>query len=858
MAIIENIASEIGDVIRIKTEVPVVGLLFLDTFTDSTEGESPTAYFNKEFRYSNDAGLNFTAWQQLNLLNIQDVVVEKRDQFVLEYRYEVVGSETDPELRFNSITVSGDFENLDYPIYDSTVFNQFFDVNDINVLNWAINVLEKLYRGGILPEYIKRGESVDNNAADKDFISYWNTITHFFALIVYFFRQFENITGQKQLLKSFLSNKDLALPTDDNLSELSYILYNYIDEYRKRGTERIIFKEGENGEGIDGEFLRLINWREHDEMLFALANNSETGWCLGESSPMWSGTEKIVNLTKAFEFTEDVQDLSKYPLIDESRTSIVYDSVIDKNVLKFPLGTGLGINVGIGVINPVSIDQLIRVGEGIDYEISFFIKKNLTNQPENLSFKVIGYTEGMQRVDSLTLDELEVNSFIDSNIDEILLNRDIYYYIRGVLFNYDKEYQSLKLNFRGGRPLKLQPTTKYIDVQIYFPSSITLDEEASMYIYDLKVKPLNLPMTQGLLGTKNIIFSYINNRGRFNNNILEKFVQDKLIPYNSWIKPYYWEDSGLLPSVRQNITFNVIDTGGNSVENVKITILDKDYFTNNIGTVVVLLYNGTYNFSASKDNFDVYSGSFQVNDSPLTINITLQEENLYTTGTLYNGYTLLEAESHNGFIQGMNIPTPSQTKELENYLIDNFPTIEDIEGTPYNNVGAYLKSTRKYPDPSPRWVSDSVDFGEDMFRFSALPSGYSDSIGRVSEIGYRFYFWAFENNFGYKQYIEENGHFRTYWPETTDALTEHFGYSLRLVRDLTANEINDFLDGDIIEVLSDYDGNKYEIVKIGNQGWTKQDIGTLHYLDGTSIKHYNISQYWGDYDAPALKNNNPT
>ena len=67
MAVIENRSNEFGDIIRIKTEVPVIGLLFLDTFTDSTVGETPSEYFTKQFRYSNDAGMNFTDWMDLML-----------------------------------------------------------------------------------------------------------------------------------------------------------------------------------------------------------------------------------------------------------------------------------------------------------------------------------------------------------------------------------------------------------------------------------------------------------------------------------------------------------------------------------------------------------------------------------------------------------------------------------------------------------------------------------------------------------------------------------------------------------------------------------------------------------------------
>ena len=90
----------------------------------------------------------------------------------------------------------------------------------------SLNVLEKLYRNGILPEYLQRNDDSMDNTEDKDFITYWSSITHFFALIVYYYRQYQNIIGNKQLIKEFLASKDIAIPVDENLTDLSYLLYN--------------------------------------------------------------------------------------------------------------------------------------------------------------------------------------------------------------------------------------------------------------------------------------------------------------------------------------------------------------------------------------------------------------------------------------------------------------------------------------------------------------------------------------------------------------------------------------------------------------------------------------------------------
>ena len=49
-------------------------------------------------------------------------------------------------------------------------------------------------------------------------------------------------------------------------------------------------------------------------MFFNLVRQ-DLGWCCDFSSPMWIGTEQIVNAMKAYEYTESIKDISKYPVV---------------------------------------------------------------------------------------------------------------------------------------------------------------------------------------------------------------------------------------------------------------------------------------------------------------------------------------------------------------------------------------------------------------------------------------------------------------------------------------------------------------------------------------------------------------
>ena len=58
MAVVNNTASEIGDVLLMRATIPVSGLIALTGFIESVVGETATRFWIKEFRYAID-GLNY-------------------------------------------------------------------------------------------------------------------------------------------------------------------------------------------------------------------------------------------------------------------------------------------------------------------------------------------------------------------------------------------------------------------------------------------------------------------------------------------------------------------------------------------------------------------------------------------------------------------------------------------------------------------------------------------------------------------------------------------------------------------------------------------------------------------------------
>lgn len=484
MAIIENRVTAEGDVLIIKPEVPIVGLMALYQFVDTTVGESATDYFLKEFRYSVDGGLTFGDWYELSLINISGVEIAQQSTFVIEYRYTRVGYAPEVELEFEDILVSGEIEELPYPVFDKTVFKKFFNVNDINVFGWAINVLEKLYvKGLILPDYIQRADN-NSNLEDEDFIVYWNSITHFFAIIVYFARQFHNFESNELLLVEFLKSRDITISDNYDISELLYVYQNYVEEYRKRGTSQII----ERSETIDGELIRLTGSQIFEEFIFAVFQSHDTGWCVSKSSPTWKGTENILSLNKVEE-------------------ELVPDYLI-------------------GEI-PAEAHK-ITVSPKQAYEVSFRL---FTTSPTlTFSFGVNCFDKDDN---ALTIKNNYNDAFTNNfaSVESVGVTSE-WVWIRGVIYPYDSIFDEVYgLNIGVGNNLKFLENVAKIQMFLEFSNVASGDE-----IKDIVIRPAKLNFSRGQLGIKNIIYlNCVNNSSKDDEQIIE-FVKNKLIPYDNVLK----------------------------------------------------------------------------------------------------------------------------------------------------------------------------------------------------------------------------------------------------------------------------------------------------------------------------------
>lgn len=538
MAVILNTVSEVGDVLIIRAETPILGLLYLSDFTDTVVGETASKYFTKTFRYSVDGGSTYSDWLELTTENIEGIEVEPVSPFIVEYMYQRSGTDTTGLLEFDDVTINGAYQVLEEPtLYSQSIFAQFVDFWGLCVLNWSLNVLEKLYRG-IVPRYIERGEYDNVGWDDRDYLDFWRSITHYFAIFVCWVRNFENIESNDILLSKYLRSRDLYVCSDQDLVDLIYLMNNFFDEIRQRGTMQIALEKGEPSDEsssvsvssslteeyvkqVDGELLRLICKVSTDEFIFCPIR---TGWFLDSISPLYKGTNFAYNAIKGWELSQDFIDLTKYPLINSVYCSIITDSTWD--VLSI---SGVPDSIQSGIQGNNNTYGII-VSPNVSYEITFWVKQTVLEQVLNFGCKA--YDSNGNEV---SLENIETGVADSIFFTQQELNKaDQWYFIRGILFNQDQSLVAdgtLDIGF--GEHLRLVEDAVYI-VPEFYVNNDTGGDYSSVYVYDFKVRPLNFDNGIVFLGLQNLIVTWMkNNSGAYNDDQVTEIMRKKLIPYNS-------------------------------------------------------------------------------------------------------------------------------------------------------------------------------------------------------------------------------------------------------------------------------------------------------------------------------------
>lgn len=503
-----------GNSIFIRSN-PTIGIIALTSFVDNTAGEDSTHSFTKSFRYSKN-GIIFSEWHELTPVNILSISVNAKDTLIIELNYIKHQPAGDDNLTITSASIGTTATaGVNGFYFDNSIFKQYFNSDDLEVLNWQISVLSKLFERGLLPSYIDR---FDEFGSPDDFIEFWRAVTKYFAYYVVYARKYQKFYQSEVLLQEYIEQRGMKTSPLNTIIELNYLMKNFYKEIFHRGTVHIVDKASQ-GAAIDGELLRLIKYNPLvDEFIFNLYKPEHFGWNLGNSSPCYRGMRINDNANKYYEQQAEPSDITKYPI-----SGAAFAKVVDggRDVIEIVNG---GICV-TGLSNPNLFK--IKVDEFMDYELFFMVKLSAGAKLH------VGYAAYNKAGGSMPLkSQKDSSSTLDHFAGGVELQRADKYL--GVsLFLYNK----LKPPFAGDTTtLNAGIDLRLIDGVTHVIPNIECSG-GTMQIYNIRFVPMRTSYSRGFLDTKNFISAWIKNN---NNDIdilgIKQFIKRYLIPYNSNIE----------------------------------------------------------------------------------------------------------------------------------------------------------------------------------------------------------------------------------------------------------------------------------------------------------------------------------
>lgn len=546
--IIDNTCTEVGDVLLFSLSQPILGALSI-TYTDTIIGETATRYFDKKFRYSFD-GISYTDWTELSNINLALIPLSATTtiELVFDFMYTRVGSDITGALQFDGMIFNGTsfpFEQNAEVALNSIFKDIFF--NNIDIYELTINLTQKLFESGIVPEYIVRNEKANDLENDKDYIALFKTISNFFSLFFVFAQQYSNIYHERELLTELVKQKGLKFCKYQQIYDLQLLMGRFYSEIRKRGTIIPFLKKNtvladSSVIDIDGEFLRMICYDvQIHEYLFNLVKQELGGWTVQKSSPLFRGLTIHDQVNKSWENTQNFVDLSKFEIVTPTTgippspgwAEIITDG--SKEVLRLVTenNESCGIFVDSGLVGSITEENYIIVDPTLSYEFTFWWRQPL-NQVPIFNASLWGFDQYNNQVDFMRNSDFGADNrfFVKTRPQRT----DKYIFVRLVLnsfqttMNYKPELDAID----GGQSLQFSDL-KITRLKLNLHTSALLQNW--IYLWDLKVRPIKTPWSTGFVRLKNFAeIWYNNNSGRESNDDVENFVRRYQLPYDCTFK----------------------------------------------------------------------------------------------------------------------------------------------------------------------------------------------------------------------------------------------------------------------------------------------------------------------------------
>jgi len=516
MLVNQTIALEESYSFLYNLGIPLRGMKEVTGFVDNITGETGSRYFYKEFRYAMN-GVKWSKWFELtgpNLiaqLNIDSGSIPIKNDVRLELRYRRTGATTTGTLTLDDVTINGLYnmsylQTLDFQgtVYKGIAFTDEY---------WnrvSMNLLEKLYEKGIVPEYIKRG---DLDIDDADYVEFFKAIAMWYGLTIALGdKVLTNMNSDDLLLAEYLRQRSLFLCGDESIAVLQYLAQNIYDEIRKRGTRLVHTPDGDHLNPVanpaHGEILRMICFNiEDDEYLWEYTKG---GWYVDTNSPTDGQLTNHMQLNKMPENTADFISLAGFDNV--GTVNIVTDA--GKEVAEIAAGDALK-----------TFD--IKVDPKIAYEIRFLV--NDPTPTADIDVNVTSENIGGFAVDLKDAELGTARNYFVQSME--LIDGTPYYFYRGYIFPYNEPALSnadASIDI-GGKHLKFGSSdTSRIVLEILNNSGAVIN------IHDIKMIPMKYETNPASVdGIDKTIIWMKNRNGLFTDTKLEREIEEYLIPAKS-------------------------------------------------------------------------------------------------------------------------------------------------------------------------------------------------------------------------------------------------------------------------------------------------------------------------------------
>lgn len=549
--VVNNTCSAIGDVLFIETQALISGTVNFTSWSDSTTGETIDRYFTKQFRYSTN-GVIFSDWLPLTTPNIVAISGTVTGILYMQFVYTRDGIDITGLLEFHSITINGGITVItcNAPTTHLSIFNNYACSNVLTA-NICNNFLKKLYKRGIIPEYIERGDGQN----DTDYVAFWTAVSCYFAMFISFASEFGNIRNNREWLIEYLEQKGLFVCRDDvTLQDLQYLAANLYDEIRKRGTimtikrKGTLLQDGVTTVPVDGEILRLLCICCCKEFIFELDKINKHGWNLGNSSPMFKHTLFDEQITKGYEYTKDFIT-GNYQAINNILQTTAADTVNGESAIAlevFDLNSGNLSGFGTAdLISPV-YDYGMNVNVNMDYEITFWVK--LIEPLADFTFGCFAFDCDGNR---LTLEAIDGSGVTDYFKEHVQTEAGNWYFVRCIIYAKDTNNIAAPdclLNINDGMNLRFASS----DIKKITPFLLVNNQTGGNFVgsvarvWDFKVRPLRTNYSKGFLTAANLIEMWATqDNAQYSKRQVKNIIRKYLIPYNT-IPIYNWLDEGII------------------------------------------------------------------------------------------------------------------------------------------------------------------------------------------------------------------------------------------------------------------------------------------------------------------------